>query len=85
MIPHHLSGFHLMWFDLVAVLFLENPKIRGPLRRIVKRGTTWNPIHKSKTKALFADIKISYTISFISTRISMFHIYIRRLQCAIAR
>ena len=64
----------MFWFDFEAVLFLENPKIRQPLRRIVKRGTKSNPIHNLKTKTLFKDIKISYTFSLTATGISMFHI-----------
>ena len=84
MIPRHLTGYHLLWFNFETVLFLENPKIRQHLRRIFKRGTKSNPIHNPKTKTLFKDIEISYTFSFTATGISMFHRYIRRLQCAIA-
>ena len=84
MIPRHLTGYHLLWFNFEAILFLENPKTQQPLCRIAKRGTQSHQIHDSKTKARFKDIKISYTISFRGTGISMIHMHICRLQCAIA-
>ena len=39
MISSHLVGYHLLWFHFEALLFLKNPKIRQPLRRIFKRGS----------------------------------------------
>ena len=73
----------MLRFDFDAVRFLKNPPKQQALREIVKRGTKSNPIHHSKTKNLFRDIKISYTFSFTATGISMFHKYIRKLQCAV--
>ena len=28
MIPRHLTGYQLLWFDLGTILFLKSPKIR---------------------------------------------------------
>ena len=37
MIPCHLSGYHLLWFNFEAVLSLENPEIRQPCVGLLSR------------------------------------------------
>ena len=61
-------GRPLLWLDLGAFLFPENPQIRptsfcaGSLGRAPNRTQFTN----SKTKTLFKDIDVSYTILFYS-------------------
>ena len=33
MIPRHLTGYHLLWFDFGTVLFLQNLEIRQTLAK----------------------------------------------------
>ena len=67
----------MLWFDLATALFLENPKIREPPFCAGPLGGA--PIRTQftilKTKTLFKDIEVSYTISFTATGIPMFHVY----------
>ena len=67
MIPRHLTGYHLLWFDLGTVLFLENPKIRQTLAHEPNpQFADKNPVHRYRN---------IIHILFTATGITMFHMY----------
>ena len=84
MMPRHLTDYHVLWFHLRTVVFLENPKIRQTLAQDLEAGHQIEPNPQLEDKNSVQRCRNIIHILFTATGISMFHIYIRSLQCAIA-
>ena len=74
----------LLWFDLEADLVLENPKIRQPCAGSFSKAPNRSQSTIQGQKPC-SKISKCHTLFLTATGISMFHMYICRVRCAIAR
>ena len=75
MISRQLTGYHLLWFDLGTVLFLQNPKIRQTPAQDLESGHQIQPNHQFKDKFPVQRYRNIKHVSFTATGISIFHMY----------